>query len=306
MPRMNIFSTSEKDEFDTPPIFNSQQKKQFFDISTNIKDDIQKLRSPTNKIAFILAYGYFKAAKRFFSVGQYHKQDIEYVCRRLGFDENDFDISDYPDRTRRNHQKIILEHCGFKPFNKETEKFIHQEIRSMVLSNLKPNLIFWCCVDLMIREKIQIPGYNRIADMILKALQNRKNELTLLIQSSLNSETQRLLDGLFLKNENTDQASDKSPYKLTNLKNLSQSSKPAKVSERLNDLLYLKNQYNQLKPVYSALDLDHDALRYYAGSVIKSRVFQISRREEEDRYLHVISFIAHQFFCLQDNLVDVF
>ena len=60
MPRMNILSTSEKEEFDTPPIFNSRQRKQFFDLHTNIKEDIQKLRSPTNKIASVLAYGYFK------------------------------------------------------------------------------------------------------------------------------------------------------------------------------------------------------------------------------------------------------
>ena len=175
----------------------------------------------------------------------------------------------------------------------------------MLLLNLKPKLIFWRCVDLLIREKIEIPGYNRLSDMILKALQARKNELTDLIQSSLSSENQKILDDLFLKNDETELNSAKSPYKLTTLKKLSQSSKPAKVSERLNDLLYLKNQYHQLQPVFSALNLDHEAMRYYAGSVIKSRIFQISRREEEDRYLHVIAFIAHQFFSLQDNLVDV-
>ena len=175
----------------------------------------------------------------------------------------------------------------------------------MLLLNLKPKLIFWRCVDLLIREKIEIPGYNRLSDMILKALQARKNELTDLIQSSLSSENQKILDDLFLKNDETELNSAKSPYKLTTLKKLSQSSKPAKVSERLNDLLYLKNQYHQLQPVFSALNLDHEAIRYYAGSVIKSRIFQISRREKEDRYLHVIAFIAHQFFSLQDNLVDV-
>jgi TnpA family transposase len=300
---MNILSTGEKDEFDTPPVLNSRQRKQFFDMPP---EGIQKLRSPTNKIASVLAYGYFKVSKRFFSIGQYHKQDIDYVCRRLGFDEKDFDISDYPARTRRNHQKTILEHCGFTPFNKETEEFIYQEIRSMVLSNLKPHLIFWRCVDLMLREKIQIPGYNRISDMILMTLQNRKSELTGIIQNALNPENQELLDSLFLKDDNSDPISEKSPYKLTTLKRLSQSSKPTKINERLADLFYLRNQYNQLEAVYSVLNLDHEAVRYYAGSVIKSRIFQISRREEEDRYLHVTAFIAHQFYSLQDNLVDVF
>ena len=306
MPRMNILSNSEKDEFDTPPIFNSAQRKPFFETPPELMQEVNKLRTPANKIAFVLAYGYFSAGKRFFLSKRYHRSDIEYVSRKLGFALDTFDPGQYPQRTSHYHQTLILTLCGFKVWGRDTENFIHQEIRSMVLSNLKPNLIFWRCVDLMIREKIQIPGYNRISDIILKALQARKNDLTALIQASLNTENQALLDGLFRKDDDINQNSEKAPYKLTTLKKLSQSSKPAKVSERLDDLLYLKNQYYQLQPVFSALNLDHEAIRYYAGSVIKSRIFQISRREEEDRYLHVIAFIAHQFFSLQDNLVDVF
>src|SRR5260221_659986 len=37
----------------------------------------------------------------------------------------------------------------------------------------------------------------------------------------------------------------------------------------------------------------------------RHEIFQLTRREEKDRYLHLIAFIAHQYFRLQDNLVDV-
>ena len=66
MPRMNILSTGEKDEFDTPPIFNSAQRKQFFETPPDLMQEINKLRKPANKIAFVMAYGYFSAGKRFF------------------------------------------------------------------------------------------------------------------------------------------------------------------------------------------------------------------------------------------------
>ena len=46
-------------------------------------------------------------------------------------------------------------------------------------------------------------------------------------------------------------------------------------------------------------------IRYYAESVLRSEIFQLTRRDDPDRYLHVIAFIAHQFYRLQDNLVDV-
>ncbi|MBK9662532.1 MAG: hypothetical protein IPO71_05370 [Nitrosomonas sp.] len=43
----------------------------------------------------------------------------------------------------------------------------------------------------------------------------------------------------------------------------------------------------------------------HANSVLKSEIFQITRRRDEDRYLHLLAFIAHQYYRLQDNLVDV-
>jgi hypothetical protein len=46
-------------------------------------------------------------------------------------------------------------------------------------------------------------------------------------------------------------------------------------------------------------------VQYYAHSVIKSEIFQVVRRAEEDRYLHLLCFIAHQFYRLQDTLIDI-
>jgi hypothetical protein len=38
--------------------------------------------------------------------------------------------------------------------------------------------------------------------------------------------------------------------------------------------------------------------------VIRSKIFQLIRRNDPDRYLHLLAFIAHQYYRLQDNLVD--
>jgi hypothetical protein len=45
-------------------------------------------------------------------------------------------------------------------------------------------------------------------------------------------------------------------------------------------------------------------VRYYANSVLKSRIFQVSRRAEDDRHLHLVCFIMHQFLRLHDVLID--
>ena len=108
------------------------------------------------------------------------------------------------------------------------------------------------------------------------------------------------MDELFIQEED----SKTSRYRLTLLKKISQSSKPTKVKERIEDLDFISEQYRRIQPILDATGLKHEGIKYFAGSVLKSQIFQLNQRAEEDRYVHVICFIAHQYFRLQDNLVD--
>ena len=67
MPKMKIFNSLEKEAFDSPPVFNSAERRQFFPLLLLLKDLIADLRTPTNKVCFLVAAGYFKARRRFFA-----------------------------------------------------------------------------------------------------------------------------------------------------------------------------------------------------------------------------------------------
>ena len=60
-----------------------------------------------------------------------------------------------------------------------------------------------------------------------------------------------------------------------------------------------------MKAVVEALDLTPEGVRYYANAVLKSRIFQVARRTDDDRHLHLVCFITHQFLRLHDVLIDV-
>ncbi len=77
---------------------------------------------------------------------------------------------------------------------------------------------------------------------------------------------------------------------------MSQSTKPSRIKECIADYKVLFILYKQLDRIFSVLDLGHAGIRYYAGSVIKSRIFQLQRRSEADRYIRATAFVAHQFF----------
>ena len=88
------------------------------------------------------------------------------------------------------------------------------------------------------------------------------------------------------------------------LKKLSQSVRPTQIKERSSDLSYLKGIYEEIEPIIKVLGLGHEGIQYFATSVLKSDIFQLHQRSNEDRYIHAMSFIAYQYYRLQDNLAD--
>ena len=156
-------------------------------------------------------------------------------------------------------------------------------------------------------SKVEVPSYTRLTKFILDAIKRQQQELAAIIERTLSQEARGVLDGLLAQEpvEGKDTPGKTSAYKLTLMKKLSQSTKPSKVKERVADLDLVRGLYRELRPTLQALALQPGGILYYAHSVIQSEIFQLTRRDDPDRYLHLIAFITHQDYRLQDNLVDV-
>ena len=74
---MNILNTVEREAFDSPPIFNRFQRKQYFGFPFKLRHFAAGLRNPAHRLGFLLSAGYFKAVKGFFSPTAFHPRDIE-------------------------------------------------------------------------------------------------------------------------------------------------------------------------------------------------------------------------------------
>ena len=58
MPRMNILNAVEQEAFESAPVFNSFQRKQYFDFPQAIQQATANLRTPANQLCFLLSCGY--------------------------------------------------------------------------------------------------------------------------------------------------------------------------------------------------------------------------------------------------------
>ena len=64
--------------------------------------------------------------------------------------------------------------------------------------------------------------------------------------------------------------------------------------------------HEKLSDTLDMLKLGQMGIRYYVGSIIRSQIFQIQQRSRADRYIHAAAFVAHQYYRMKDNLVDIF
>ena len=256
----------------------------------------------SGKISFLISAGYFRSARRFFLTSDFHDRDIAYVAARLGIDGSRFDHAAYSARTRQRHRPQIMELAGFRPFDGDAARALQTELETMARSHSGPAQIFWRAVDWLVSKRIEIPTSFRLTEAVSRAVQQRGRAIAKLIAEAMTSEVRLLLDSMFLRDEN---AAGQSPFRLTLLKRLSQSTRPTKIRERLEDLGVMKELHAKVEPILSVLNLGSEGIRYFAGSVARMRTTDLRRRADENIQVHLVAFIAHQYYRLHDNLVDV-
>lgn len=322
MPRQRILAPDEQKYFDTPPEFSASDRKKYFFVSQALGEILASIRSPGNRACFLVLLGYFRATQRFYGK-RYHPRDLEFVARQLGVSSGVGHMSSYGKDTSRRHRALILEHLGFRAFDDEARRHVNAHLLPLIRSQIRPKVLFREAVDFLGNRKTEIPDSGTLTSLILDAVHRHKSELVGRVRTMLPDESKRALDALFEKaghtgevgaaetakqTESSDAAADESPQtqraRLTLLKSFSQSLKPSKIRENLADRQAIHDLYRPLRGTVRALDLTPDGLRYYAHSVIKSEVFQMARRADPERHLHLLCFIAHQYFHLHDLLVD--
>ena len=303
MPRMKIFSASEEDAFESPPLFTNAERIRFFTLPAALTESAAALRTPSNRIRFLLAAGYFKARHKFFN-RQVHLADRDFVAAQLGMSAADLSLGPHYKGTYARHQRLILDCFGFAPFDARAKGRIAEDIKRLTAVQARPRTVLLEAIDALTAKKIEIPTYNELANLVVAAMEEHQEGLSDIVDVCLTESQRQKLDALLSKAP-VDGAEDGWRYRLTLLKKPLQSTKPRKIKATLLDQQALQTLYLDLQPVVARLNLSYGSIRYYAYSVIKSQIPQVSRRFAAARYLHLIAFVIYQTYKLNDTLVDI-
>ena len=308
MPHVKILNQNDINTFETPPKFNIEERNHFFHLSEWEHELVESFRTPTNKVGFILQLGYFKATNKFFSTRNFHQVDIEFVANRFNVQMDTIVLSEYIKTTFERHKETILNHLGFRKFNRQAKKLLIKEALALCSKQIKPRLMFINLIEFLRNQKTEIPNYHTFAEIITNTLRDFEKTLIDSIETNLSSKEKQLLDELlefgdeYLDGEK--QGAKIKRYKITLLKKSNQSTKPSKIKENILDLQSLNSLFKEIEPIINEINLSPELIQYYAQIVIKSRGFQMSRRKNR-KYLLLIAFVVYQFYNLNDILIEV-
>lgn len=310
MTRLNILSSHEQRQFDSPPILNSSSRSLYFALDNNMTQFVETLRSVNNQVGFVLQLGYFRANGKFFAPPQYRMQDIEYICKMFKINLSIIDILAYQDKTIRAHRKKILALLHFQPLSARSS---HDKIKTHILwlipKQLSPKRVFLSSIDFCWHNKIELPSYHLLSVFITDIFNNFEDDLIKIIDQKLTDEQRIKLDDI-LGVDNTQGQSSKQQMSrppITLIKNINQSLLPYDIQQTVCDANIFKEYFYVFKSIIEALNLPSEMTEYFAIWVQKSTATQLTSFVSKSKtYLHLLCYIKHQFYFRQDTLIDIF
>jgi len=303
MPKIKIWTTKEIKLYDSPPSFDSIQRKKFLTLPVKLKKRMDSFYTPQNKIGFCLMYGYFKARRRFFPVENFRLADVKFICKRLEVVYATDYFADYGPTTYRRHRTIILEYFGYAPFKTNVHHpLIIELIEKPLWSFDRAALILGNILEWLEFRHIELPSYYMLQTILTIALRKRNQALHQKLGKLLLEHHKVALNPLLLK-ANT-QASQ-SIYVFMSLKKLIRKSNAKSIRLNIEKHELIWQIYKQVHFLLPKLTLNEAAIRYFGELVIKYKSNQIIRRSKTDKYLLLLGFAAFQIRNYEDQLVDI-
>lgn len=303
MSRLNILKEKEILLFDSPREFSPEDRIYYF----TLPDSRMIFRKIETKIGYILQEGYFKSQQKFILPSQYHNEDIEYVTALCGVKRSINIKKDYNKFAYNRWKQFILEKYGYTSFS-ACKDLIGAEATRLVKSASKANEIFYDLIDFLVKNKIEIPKYYSLVELITQGFKSFEKELLSIVDNALSEEQKELLDGfMYLLRDNKLEPSAQNPYLITHLKKAEQTITPAKIKESLEDFNYIQELYKKLSDFYDFNLISNELINYYAIWVLKAEHIQFNDISDmRNKRLYVLSFILYQYKIRQDYFLDTY
>ena len=298
MSLIQILSKDEEKKFNVPPKFDSFAKNYFFKLNSDITEIISEMKSDSNKILFILMFGYFKVSNRFFEIKD-EDENYLYIANRNNFDL--FNFKEVSSRTIQRYKQIIRSYFNILEFDETMESKLQHHATELANNFTHRKKIFYSLVDYSKKLNIEVPSYFILSNIISSALNFQTNSILNALKQYKNDERLKLLDEFTDKNE-----SYKNRYNIGSYKKLGHSTNKKHMVSSLVQLENIKSKFTILKPIIDEVGINDKISQYYSKWLEQSKITQLTQKDILNGRFMLLSFVKYQYYIRNDNLIDRF
>jgi hypothetical protein len=280
------------------PRFTQSDQDLFFTLTAPEREALEQRRSVHTKIHFLLHLGYFRARQRFFRFDlPAVRDDVDYLRRRY-FDNKavaDLTVSDH---TRKRHVEAILGLFRYRLCALDERRLLEAHARQAARISSRPVYVLRELVDLLRRERVVLPGYTILQNMVRGALAFERKRLSGTLEGLIDAEDAKSLNRLL--------ADDEGLHQITTIKRQPRDFSYQQLLAEIERGQQLRALFTLSERIVAKLDLSGESVRYYASLVEYYTVYKLKRMDREAVHLYLLCFVHDRYQRLNDNLLGAF
>ena len=278
MAKIKIWTAKEIEHYEHPPLFNGAARKKFFDLPVKLRQQVEGFYKIENRVGFYLMFGYFKACRRFFLTKYFRGQDIRFISKKYGHLFEDMELCNYKSKAYNQHRKIILAYFGYFEFELDKYGSLIGEIIAHPLQSfasgqqMSVKVLSW-----LSGQHIELPAYIILQSILTKAIQTRDKILHQKLEELMQVHHKKALDKLL---DRVYKQTGQRVYVFIDLKKLIRKDNVKSIKANIKKHEMIRSIYRRTQSLYKRLDLNENAIQYFAERVIKYKSNQLVRRKK--------------------------
>lgn len=296
--RLQILSPEEYELLWGFPRFTQSDRDLFFTLTVPERKVVEQRRSVRTKIHLLLHLGYFRARQRFFRFDlSAVRDDVDYLRRRY-FDNvtvADLAVSLH---TRQRHIELILGLFRYRSCAHNERAMLQSHARHAVRVSSRPVYVLRELVDLLRRERVVLPGYTYLQDLVRDALAFERRRLAGALEGLMSAEQAKSIDRLL--------ADDAGLHQITTIKRQPRDFTYQQLRREIERGQQLQDLFALAEHAIAQVELSAESVRYYASLIEYYTVYKLKRMDREAVRLYLLCFIHDRYQRLNDNLLGAF
>lgn len=296
--RINVLSQKEIEELYGLPRFSDEERMIYFDLTPPEQKIVDAHRSIDSKVCCILQLGYFKANKMFYIFDSDEAfKDIQFILQRYFIESNSINI-EIPKTTRIDQQSRILNLYDYKFSDHKIRSGLSEKARQLFRISSKPVFILKELISYLESNRVILPAYSTMQDIISKSLTAERKRLGKFAQKHITIDIRESLEKLFVKED--------SLYLLTVLKREPRNFGYKTISQEILKLQKIKPLYLFATQFLPKLEISTENIKYFSSLVDYYTIYKIKRLEPDIARVYLLCFIYHRYQRINDNLIKTF